>query len=107
MDRLLFWLGIGAAQKGAGSKPTGRRHGLASFVVGVLITAVIIVGMFLLLVSQKLWSLRKRIYDLISELASYVEALNGYELANDGHETRSLTHYWAIEIRNQPPATPR
>ena len=25
MDRLLFWLGIGAAQKGAGSKPTVDR----------------------------------------------------------------------------------
>ena len=26
MGNLLFWLGIGAAQKGAGSKPIKRRH---------------------------------------------------------------------------------
>jgi hypothetical protein len=54
MDKLLFWLGIGAAQKGAGSKPTRRRHWVVSLVVGVLVAALIIVGMFLLLVSQKL-----------------------------------------------------
>jgi hypothetical protein len=54
MGNLLFWLGIGAAQKGAGSKPTVRRHWVVSFVVGILATALITVGMFLLLVSQKL-----------------------------------------------------
>ena len=54
MDKLLFWLGIGAAQKGAGSKPIEQRHWVASLVVGSLIAALIIVGMFLLLVSQKL-----------------------------------------------------
>jgi hypothetical protein len=54
MDKLLFWLGIGAAQKGAGSNPIERRNGVVSLVVGVLVAAVIIVGMFLLLVSQKL-----------------------------------------------------
>ena len=54
MDKLLFWMGIGAAQKGAGSKPVERRHWVASLVVGVLVAAVMIVGMFLLLVSQKL-----------------------------------------------------
>jgi hypothetical protein len=54
MDKLLFWLGIGAAQKGAGSEPTRRRHWVVSLVVGVLVAAVMIVGMFLLLVSQKL-----------------------------------------------------
>jgi len=37
MDKLLFWLGIGAAQKGARSKPTDSRHPVTSFVVGVLI----------------------------------------------------------------------
>jgi hypothetical protein len=26
MDKLLFWLGLGAAQKGAGSKPIERRN---------------------------------------------------------------------------------
>jgi hypothetical protein len=54
MDKLLFWLGLGAAQKGAGSKPTVDRHLVVSLVVGVLVAALIIVGMFLLLVSQKL-----------------------------------------------------
>jgi hypothetical protein len=54
MDKLLFWFGIGAAQKGAGSKPTKPRHWVVSFVVGILAAALVAVGMFLLLVSQKL-----------------------------------------------------
>jgi hypothetical protein len=54
MGNLLFWLGIGAAQKGAGSKPIERRHPVVSLVVGILATALITVGMFILLVSQKL-----------------------------------------------------
>jgi hypothetical protein len=54
MDKLLFWLGLGAAQKGAGSKPIERRNWVVSLVVGILVAAVIIVGTFLLLVSQKL-----------------------------------------------------
>jgi hypothetical protein len=36
MSNLLFWLGIGAAQKGAGSKPAERRPWVISFVVGIL-----------------------------------------------------------------------
>ena len=54
MGNLLFWLGIGAAQKGAGSKPTKPRHWVVSFVVGILAAALVAAGMFLLLVSQKL-----------------------------------------------------
>jgi ATP/ADP translocase len=54
MGKLLFWLGIGAAQKAAGSKNIERRNWVVSLVVGVLVAAVMIVGMFLLLVSQKL-----------------------------------------------------
>ena len=54
MDKLLFWLGIAAAQKAAGSKPTVQRHWVVSLVVGTLVAALIIVGAFLLLVSQKL-----------------------------------------------------
>ena len=53
MDKLLFWLGIGAAQKGAGSKPMERRHWVASLVVGILIAVLIAAGAFILLVSQK------------------------------------------------------
>ena len=47
MSNLLFWLGIGAAQKGAGSKPIERRHWVASLIVGILGAVLIAVGMFL------------------------------------------------------------
>ena len=50
MDKLLFWLGLGAAQKGAGSKPTKNRHPVVSVVVGILIAVLIAVGVFILLV---------------------------------------------------------
>jgi len=54
MDKLLFWLGIGAAQEGSGSnevKPS--RHPVISLVVGILLALLIAVGMFILLVSQQ------------------------------------------------------
>jgi hypothetical protein len=54
MDKLLFWLGIGAAQQAAASKPTKPRHWVVSLVVGTLVAALIIVGAFLVLASQKL-----------------------------------------------------
>jgi hypothetical protein len=53
MDELLFWLGIEAAQKGAGSKPTARAHWVVSLVVGILIALLITAGAFILLVSQQ------------------------------------------------------
>ena len=53
MGNLLFWLGIGAAQKGAGSKPIEPRHRALSFVIGTLVALLIAVGMFLLLVSHQ------------------------------------------------------
>jgi hypothetical protein len=53
MSNLLFWLGIGAAQKGAGSKPTERRPWVVSFVVGILLALLIAGGAFVLLVSQQ------------------------------------------------------
>jgi hypothetical protein len=53
MGNLLFWLGIGAAQKGARSKPIERRHWVVSLVVGILVALLIAVGMFFLLVSQQ------------------------------------------------------
>jgi hypothetical protein len=53
LDKLLFWLGIGAAQKGAGSKPTVDRNWVVSLIVGILIALLIAAGMFFLLVSQK------------------------------------------------------
>jgi hypothetical protein len=53
MGNLLFWLGIGAAQKSAGSKPAERRPWVVSFVVGILIALLIAAGAFILLVSQK------------------------------------------------------
>jgi hypothetical protein len=54
MDKLLFWLGIGAAQKSAGSKPIDSRNWVVSLVVGALVAALIGVVVFLLLVGQKL-----------------------------------------------------
>jgi hypothetical protein len=52
-DKLLFWLGIGAAQKGAGSKTLELRHWVVSLIAGVLIALLIAVGSFFLLVSQQ------------------------------------------------------
>jgi hypothetical protein len=50
----LFWLGLGAAQKGAGSKGVkSSRHWVVSLVAGILIALLIGVGAFLLLVSQQ------------------------------------------------------
>jgi hypothetical protein len=53
MDKLLFWLGLGAAQKGAGSREVKPRHPVISFIVGILIAVLIAAGAFVLLVSQK------------------------------------------------------
>jgi hypothetical protein len=53
MGNLLFWLGIGAAQKGAGSKPIERRHWVASLIVGILIAVLIAAAAFILLVRQQ------------------------------------------------------
>jgi len=54
MDKLLFWLGLGVAQKGAGSEEVKRsRHPVISFVVGILNAVLIAAGAFVLLVSQR------------------------------------------------------
>jgi hypothetical protein len=48
-------LGIGAAQKGAGSKGIKpSRHPVISLVAGILLALLIAVGAFILLVSQQL-----------------------------------------------------
>ena len=54
MGNLLFWLGIGAAQKSTGSKvkPTDR-HQVISIIAGLLLALVIGAGVFILLVSQQ------------------------------------------------------
>jgi hypothetical protein len=53
MVKLLFWLGIGAAQKGARSKEVKpSRHWVVSLIAGFLVALLIAVGMFVLLVSQ-------------------------------------------------------
>ena len=45
MGNLFFWLGIGAAQKGAGSKEVKpSRHPVTSFVVGTLLALLIAAG---------------------------------------------------------------
>jgi hypothetical protein len=47
MDKLLFWLGLGAAQKGDGSKEVNAsRHWVVSLVVGILIAVLIGIGAF-------------------------------------------------------------
>jgi hypothetical protein len=54
MCNLPFWLGIGAAQKGAGSKEIkASRHWVMSFVAGILLALVIAAGAFILLASQQ------------------------------------------------------
>jgi hypothetical protein len=56
MGNLLFWLGIGAAQKSAGSKvvkSTTRQHQRLSIVVGIVLALLISAGAFILLVSQQ------------------------------------------------------
>jgi hypothetical protein len=53
MDKLFFWLGLGAAQKGAGSEPSKDRHWVVSLVVGILIAVLIAAAAFILLVSQQ------------------------------------------------------
>jgi hypothetical protein len=54
MDKLLFWLGIGAAQGGARSKGIKPgRHWVVSLVAGILIAVLISAGAFILLVSQQ------------------------------------------------------
>jgi len=52
MSRLHFWLGIGAAQTGAGSKggnPANRRYQIISIVVGILIPILIAAALLILL----------------------------------------------------------
>ena len=54
MGSLLFWLGIGAAQKGAKPKEVKPSlHPVVSFVVGILLALLITAGLFILLVSQQ------------------------------------------------------
>jgi hypothetical protein len=54
MDKLLFWLGIGAAQKAAGSKEVRPRlPWVVSLVAGILLAVLIAAGAFILLVSQR------------------------------------------------------
>jgi hypothetical protein len=54
MDKLLFWLGLGAAQKGARSKEARPRlHWVVSLVAGILLALLITAGAFILLVSQQ------------------------------------------------------
>jgi len=54
MGNLLFWLGLGAVQKGARSKEAKpSRHPVVSFVVGIVLALLIAAGAFILLVSQQ------------------------------------------------------
>ena len=54
MGNLPFWLGIGAAQKGAGSKELKpSQHPIIAFVVGTLIALAIVAGMVALFAYQR------------------------------------------------------
>src|SRR5262249_5593015 len=54
MDKLLFWLGIGAAQKGARSKEVKpSQHWVISFVVGILLALLIAAGFFVRLPTMR------------------------------------------------------
>ncbi len=54
MDKLLFWLGLGAAQRGARSKEVKPSwHWVVSLVAGILLALLIAGGAFILLVSQQ------------------------------------------------------
>ena len=53
MDKLVFWLGIGAAQKGVIEGGQAQSALGVSFVVGILIAVLIAVGAFISLVSQQ------------------------------------------------------
>ena len=54
MGNLLFWLGLGAAQKGARSKEVkARRHWVISLLAGILVALLIGAGAFVLLVGQQ------------------------------------------------------
>jgi hypothetical protein len=49
MDKFLFWLGLGAAQKGAGSKEVKpSRHWVIALVAGILLALLIAAGAFIL-----------------------------------------------------------
>jgi len=53
MGKLHFWMGLGAAQAGAESKPgqpTSRRQQLIGVLVGILLAVLIAVGLLVLLV---------------------------------------------------------
>jgi flagellar basal body-associated protein FliL len=54
MSNLLFWLGIGAAQRAAGSKEVkASRNWVISLFVGILLAVLTAAGAFILLVSQQ------------------------------------------------------
>jgi hypothetical protein len=54
MSNLHFWLGIGASQKGAGSRRLKPgRHRIISFVVGLVVALAIVAGMVALVAYQQ------------------------------------------------------
>jgi hypothetical protein len=53
MDKLLFWLGIGAAQSAGAKEVKPSRHWVVSLIAGFLVALLIAAGAFILLVSQQ------------------------------------------------------
>ena len=94
MGNLLFWLGIGAAQKGAGSKPLDRRNRALSLAIGTL------VALLLQLECLFCWSAKNEaaLLALLGAMASKNKSLAQMSKAGAGVRTtygcgrRSLPH---------------
>jgi hypothetical protein len=88
MDKLLFWLGLGAAQKGAGSKPTKDRHPVVSVVVGILIAVLIAAAAFILLVSHS-EAYAKQLGQLMIQSLHAPEMLLRFDVSRSPHQNES------------------
>jgi membrane associated rhomboid family serine protease len=77
MGNLFFWLGIGAAQKGAGSKPVERRHRALSFVVGTLLALLIAVGMLFSVGQPTMKRPQRPVVGLNEQIFGVIEQVRG------------------------------
>src|SRR5262249_621309 len=106
MGNLLFWLGLGGAQKGAGSKEIKpSRHWVISFVVGILLALLIVAGLFILLCRQPWPSLgpqqrRGAAHSFVlgtsqedPAMASTNKSLAQINKSADGGSNESVRHY--------------
>jgi hypothetical protein len=82
MGNLFFWLGIGAAQKGAGSKPVERRHRALSFVVGTLLALLIAVGMLFSVGQPTMKRPQRPVVGLNEQIFGVIEQVRGQRLSD-------------------------